>query len=131
MADQIGGAGGIKQRYRDNGDGSYSAVGTIGSITAGKLVKGGTVSEIITCTDAATDYAAAAAMPAGTTILAVYADNGAVIAMGEATSVTVGSGIGAGLTLIPVIVTGTAADDKVHARSATAGTLVRCTYLAS
>lgn len=131
MADQIGGAGGIKQRYRDLGDGSYAAVGSVGSITAGKLVKSGTVAEIITCTNAATDYAAAAAMPAGTTILAVYADNDAVISMGEATSTTVGVGIGAGLTMIPVTVTGVAADDKVHVQSAIAGTKVRFTYFPS
>ena len=51
-------------------------------------------------------------------------------AMGEATDETHGVYIGAGMpTVLPVLVTGVAADDKIHAQSATAAAVIRFTYM--
>lgn len=128
--DILGTAGGVKKRFRDQGDTTYAESVSVGSLSVGALVKG-IVCEVITCTIANSDFSVGAAMPAGTKYIAVYADNDCVIAMGEATSPTKGIGLGAGLTIFPVTVTGTAPDDMLHAQCATAGAKVRVSYLGS
>lgn len=103
---------------------------TISGVTAAKLQKSKQPRTTITCAVASTDYAAAAAMPAGTKYLWTYCASEAIIAMGEATAAAVGVVIPAGSpVLFPVTVTGTAADDTLHAQSATAGAVVHCAYL--
>ena len=108
-----------------------SGLGTdIAAVSACKLTKGNTVSQDVTCTLAATDYAMASAMPAGTKYLVVYCASACRVAMGEATSATNGVYVAAGMpTVFPVVVTGTAADDKAHAQSATAGAVVTFTMM--
>lgn len=103
----------------------------MGGVTATKLTKLGTVSEQVTCTSANTDYPMVNAMVAGTKYLVVHCASACIVSMGEATSATVGVGVGAGIpTTFPVTVTGTAADDKAHVQSATAGAVVRFTSMA-
>ena len=103
---------------------------TISGVTAAKLQKSKQPRTTITCAVASTDYAAAAAMPAGTKYLWTYCASEAIIAMGEATSATVGAVIPpSSPVLFPVTVTGTAADDTPHAQSATAGAVVHLCYL--
>ena len=102
----------------------------INAISACKLTKGGLPGENVTCTGANTDYPAAAAMPAATKYVTIYSVNACLVSMGEATSSTVGVYVGAGVPVtFPVTVTGTEADDKPHAQSATAGAVVRFTYM--
>lgn len=99
----------------------------IETVLACKLKKGGTTAENVTLTSANTDYPMASAMAAGTLYLVVYCASACKVAMGEATSATVGVYVAAGQpTVFPVTVTGTAADDKAHAQSATAGAV--CTF---
>jgi methyl coenzyme M reductase subunit C len=101
------------------------------AVTDCKLTKGGTVAEDVTCTVAGTDYPMAAAMAAGTKYLVVYCAAACKVSMGAATSATNGVYVGAGLpTVFPVAVTGTAADDKAHVQSATAGAVVTFTSMA-
>jgi hypothetical protein len=103
----------------------------ISSVAACKLTKGGAVCEEVTCTAASTDYPMASAMAAGTKYLVVYCASSCIVAMGAATSATVGVYVGAGIpTVFPVTVTGTAADDKAHVQSAAAGAVVRFTQMA-
>lgn len=105
---------------------------SVDAVTAAKLVKGATTREVVTCTNANSDYAAAGGMPAGTKTLEVYCASSCIVTMGEATSTTKGRYVGpSSPTLFPVTVTGTAADDTVHAQSATAGATVSLTYLPS
>jgi hypothetical protein len=120
------------QIYYDaaSGDPTYDSP-SIGNVGACKLVKSGTVAEEVTCTAASTDYPMASAMVAGTKYLVVYCASACIVAMGAATSATVGVYVGAGQpTVFPVTVTGTAADDKAHVQSATAGAVVRFTRMA-
>lgn len=103
----------------------------MGGVTAGKLTKLGTVSEQVTCTNADTDYLMANAMVAGTKYLVVYCASACIVSMGEATSATIGVVLAAGQpTVFPVTVTGTAATDKAHVQTATAGAIVRFTSMA-
>ncbi|MHB1132991.1 MAG: hypothetical protein ACYC4L_11440 [Chloroflexota bacterium] len=102
----------------------------VSAVTAAKLTKGGTPAEEVTCTLASTDYPAAAAMPAGTKYVVVCAVAAFIVAMGEETSATIGVFVGPNSpTMFPVTVTGTAADDTPHCQSATAGAVVRFTYM--
>lgn len=119
------------QIYYDSasGDPTYD-LPSIGNVAACQLVKSGTASEQVTCTAANTDYAASAAMPAGTKYVVIYSASACIAAMGEATSTTKGVSVAAGLpTVFPVTVTGSDADDTLHAQSATAGAVVRFTYM--
>lgn len=103
----------------------------IAGVTACKLTKGGTVAEEVTCALAGDDYPMANAMAAGTKYLEVYCASACIVAMGAATSATNGVVLPAGATMrYAVTVTGTAADDKAHVQSATAGAIVRFTSLA-
>lgn len=120
------------QIYYDSasGDPTYDAP-SIANVTACKLVKSGTVAEQVTCTNANTDYPMANAIVAGTKYLVVYCASACIVAMGEATSSTIGVYVGAGQpTVFPVTITGTAADDKAHVQSATPGAVVRFTSMA-
>lgn len=119
------------QIYYDSasGDPTYDSP-SIGNVAACQLVKSGTASEQVTCTTASTDYAAASAMPSGTKYVVVYCSSACIVAMGEATSSTVGVYVAAGLpTVFPITVTGSDADDTPHAQSPTAGAVVRLTYM--
>lgn len=129
MADKIGGAGGIAQYYRDMGDGSYAAVGAIGAVTAAPLQLG-IACVVINCTPVNTDVAEVGAIPDTTRYLAVHSSADAVIAIGAATSATVGIGVGAGLTIFPVkLGDGNAATKTLHAQSPTDNTKIRVSYL--
>ena len=84
----------------------------------------------MTLTLAATDYAVTAQMPDGTKYIVAFCTAACIVAMGEATDETHGVYIGAGMpTVLPVLVTGVAADDKIHAQSATAAAVIRFTYM--
>ena len=101
------------------------------SIAVARLTKGGTVAESVTLTLANTDYGATTAMVVGTKYLTVYCPSACIVAMGAATSSTNGVYVGAGMpTTFPVTVTGTPADDKPHAQSATAGAIITYTWMA-
>jgi hypothetical protein len=104
---------------------------SINNVAACRLVKSATTCELVTCTVAATDYAAAGAMPAGTKYVVVSCASLCTVAMGAATvAATNGVDVGAGMpTTFPVTVTGTTVDDTVHVQSATAGALVKLTYM--
>jgi hypothetical protein len=98
-------------------------------VTANPLIKGRAVSEAVTCTNANTDYGATTAMAAGTTYVTVYCASECKVAMGEATSATLGYRQGAGAAVtFPTTVSGTANDDKPHCQSPTAGAVVTFTY---
>ncbi len=102
----------------------------LAGVTAAPLAKGKTVAEDVACANAATDYAMASAMAAGTKYLVVYCSAACKVAMGAATSATNGVWVAAGIpTAFPVVVTGTAADDKAHVQSATAGAVVTFTSM--
>jgi hypothetical protein len=97
--------------------------------TSSPLIKLQAVGEAVTCTNANTDYAAQVAMVAGTTYVTVYCAAECKVAMGEATSATIGYRQGAGAAVtFPTTVSGTAADDKPHCQSPTAGAVVTFTY---
>lgn len=99
-------------------------------ITAGKLRKGFVVAEDVTCTNADTDYAMASAVEHWARYLVVYCASACKVAMGEATSATVGVYVAAGVpTMLPIVPTGTTADDKAHVQSAAAGAVVTFTQL--
>ena len=102
----------------------------IAGVSACALKKTKTVAELVTCTNANTDYQMASAMAAGTKYIVIYCSAACVVAMGAATSATNGVGLDAGTWSWPVTVTGVAADDKVHVQSAIAGTVVRFTSMA-
>lgn len=103
---------------------------SLSGVSACKLQKTYTVAEDVTLTDASTDYPMANAMAAGTKYLCVYCASAVKVAMGAATSATNGVWVGAGQpTVFPVTVTGTTADDKAHAQSATAGAVVTFTSM--
>jgi hypothetical protein len=107
-----------------------AVLAAVQAVSACALTKGGTPAEQVTCTNASTDYAASAAMPAGTKYVIVYCASACIVAMGEATAANKGVYVGAGMpTAFPVTVTGTADDDKPHVQSATAGAVVRLTYM--
>jgi len=111
--------------------GIHRQVVRVAGVSACALRKTKTAAQLVTCTSPNTDYPMASAMAAGTKYLVVYCDAACIVAMGEATSATVGVYVGAGMpTVFPVTVTGTAADDKAHVRSATAGAVVRFTSMA-
>jgi hypothetical protein len=68
-------------------------------------------------------------MAAGTTYVTAYCPSECKVAMGEATSATVGFRQGAGSAVtFPTVVSGTANDDKPHCQSPTAGAVVTFTY---
>ena len=102
----------------------------LNSVTACKLQKSGTPAEIITCAAADTDYAATADIPTGMTYLTVSCPTANVlVAMGEATSATVGIPVPAGLpTTFAVAASGTEADDTPHVQADVAGAEVRLAY---
>lgn len=101
----------------------------IGSVASCRLIKGQAVSEAVTCTNANTDYPATTAMAAGTLYVTVYCASEVKVAMGEATSATLGYRQGAGQAVtFPTTVSGTANDDKPHCQSPTAGAVVTFTY---
>lgn len=117
----------IATPYWSPGPGSMG----IANVGACKLTKGDTVAEEVTLTNANTNYVATTAMPAFAKYVVVYCTYACIVAMGEATSSTVGVYVGAGQpTVFPVTRTGIAADDKPHAQSATAGAVVRFTWMA-
>lgn len=101
----------------------------VANVASCKLVKGQAPGVAVTCTNANTDYAATTAMAAGTLYITVYCASEVKVAMGEATSATLGYRQGAGQAVTyPTTVSGTAADDKPHVQSPTAGAVVTFTY---
>jgi hypothetical protein len=104
----------------------------IREVSVGLLIKGGAVSEQVTCTLAGTDYSAAGPVPAGTKYVVVYAPYACLVACGEATSATVGFPVPAlADRQFPVVVTGVSADDTIHVQCGTGGGAVRLTYVKS
>jgi hypothetical protein len=111
--------------------GIHRQVMQIAGIYACALKRTRTVSQNITCTLASTDYTIPNALASTTKYVTVYCAYPFMIAMGEATSVTVGVYVGPGMpTSFPVTYTGVAADDRVHVQCATAGAVVRITEMA-
>lgn len=120
------------------GDGNFAMAQAIvntdglqlGSFMGPRLKKGGTGGVSKTMTLANTDYAAAAAMPAGTKYVVVYCAAAVIVAMGEVTTTTLGVYIAAAQPRIfPVTVTGVTADDTPHSQSASAGAVIFYTYM--
>ncbi len=108
----------------------------IAGYTAHKLRRGGSPAEIVTCTNANQDYPASGKIPVGTRYVNVYSSAVVIIALGEATSTTVGRGIAAGSCLtIPVprnfFESETDAQKTIHVQSPTATATVRLCYLTS
>jgi hypothetical protein len=107
-------------------DNTYAGVTGIGAVTAAPLTPGGSPAEVVTCVAANTNYAAAGAVPEGAAYIEVGCDSSCVVALGEATSATVGRYVPAGGASFPV----KSADigKTVNVQSATAGALVRLSY---
>lgn len=101
---------------------------TIAAVTAAKLQLALQSRTTITCTNADTDYAAAAAIPEGTKYLVVWAAAAFIVAVDTATSASTGIAVPANtVQTIPVSFGG--GDSKVHAQSPSAGTVVNVGYL--
>ncbi len=101
---------------------------TVSAVTAAKLQKDAQTRTSITCTNADTDYGAAAVVPAGTKYIEVWASAAFIVAVDEATSATVGIKVPAN-TVRTIPITFGAGDSKVHAQSSSAGTAVDIAYL--
>lgn len=103
----------------------------IAGVSACRLLKSYTVCEVVTCTNANTDYAVGTAMAAGTKYLVIFCPSNPVkVAMGATTSATNGVWVAAGTpTVFPVTVTGVAADDKCHVQSLIAAAYVTFTSM--
>lgn len=95
------------------------------------LTPHGTPSVSVTCTLANTDYAAASVAPRGATFVCVYSAAVVIVAMGEATSSTVGLAVPASFPVFLQIDASAATDalNTIHVQSPTAGAVVRLTYL--
>ena len=118
--------------------GKYAKTTETGSGVHRQVVEGGGVLQhgyvtttSVTCTLGTTDYAAGANVPAWARYLRIECASDCVVAIGEATSATVGLRVKAGVTesswpLSPLDVAGGVA---VHAQSPTAGAVVYLTYL--
>jgi hypothetical protein len=134
MADNIQLDEGSSGKYTETDEissGIHRQCMQVASVSACKLVKSKTVAQSITCTNANTDYTISNALASTTKYVVVYCASACIVSMGEATSASVGVAVGAGMpTTFPVTYTGTAADDKLHAQSPTAGAVVRVTEMA-
>lgn len=96
----------------------------VGSITVG-LLDGAPARETITCVLADTDYLGGL-IPAGTNVVAVSTSGQAFLGNGVATDATHGLPV-QGDALVRIRVG--KGDDKIHAQSPVAGTLVHLAYL--
>jgi hypothetical protein len=102
----------------------------VAGVTAGKLQKGYVPAENVTLTNANTDYPATIPGGGGARYLVVYCASAVKVAMGEATSATLGVWVAAGVpTMFPVVIVGAGADNLPHAQSATAGAVVTFTWM--
>lgn len=103
---------------------------SLGDVSSCALAQGATALASLTLTNAATNYAFAANIPAGTRYVELYCAAACQVSLGEATSTSVGRMIPAGL---PVILRldddDVAAGKKLNARSATAAAVLHATYL--
>jgi hypothetical protein len=100
----------------------------ITAVTVG-LIKGGEPERTsITCASADTDVAAGATIPARTVYLDILPIGGAAfVTYGEATTASIGQPCAEGVvTTIPILPGG--GDNKVHAQSPTAATVVHIAY---
>ena len=99
------------------------------SISACKLQKGVEVRTSVTCTAANTNYAAGGNIPASTTYVTAYCANHFQIAVGEATSSTVGIDVTAGVaTTFPLKAADVSGGNALNVQSDTAGSVVYITY---
>jgi hypothetical protein len=111
-----------------NSDGSVN--NSITTITAAKLAKGAQSRVTITCTNANTDYPAAAVIPDGTKYLALYCASDFRVAVDEATAAGVGPTVAGGQGVVWALTFGAdGGDSKVHVQSPTAGAVVEVVYL--
>lgn len=101
----------------------------VGQVTVGAL-QAGVVRTSITCTNANTDYAAGAVIPAGSVILGIYCQYDCIVGVDEATDATHGQSVAGGLPQEVAVIFG-AGDSKVHAQSPVAGAVVNIWYKAS
>ena len=125
------------------------------NVSACKLQHGVVNADEVTCTNASQDYASANAIPAGTKYVTVYCPNACIVAVGEITKSAssgarlfdpvifdplifdsggtegaVGVYVGAGQpTTFPLAAADVTAAYKMHCQSATAGSVVRFTYM--
>jgi hypothetical protein len=100
-------------------------------VTAAQLVKGAVTAEEVLCGTASVDYACGTAMPSWAKYVTVYCGSAVIVAMGEATSGSVGVYVAGGQpTMFTVTPSGTANDDKPHVQSTWGTMTVRFTYQA-
>lgn len=83
----------------------------------------------ITCTNANTDYAAAAVIPAGTKYMRITCASDCIVTVDQVTDATHGIYVPAGTVEERPVVFGVGAgDSKVHAQSPTAGAVPQISY---
>lgn len=103
----------------------------VNAVSAGTYSKNGLGSVCVTCTNADTDYVCGADIPSDAKLMIAGSQSAAcVVAVGEATSSTVGGMVPPGGSLIPLKAADVAAGMRLHCQSATAGAICRFTYLA-
>ncbi len=103
---------------------------SIKGIRAAGLAYGKAQREAVECTSANTDYPCSTAPPQWAKYLSIYTDYHATVAMGVATSATVGLDIAAGSITIPVFPhSSTDAYNLPHVQSVQAGAVVVFTWL--
>lgn len=111
--------------------GVHRQVMKIGGVSACRLARQRTASQTVTCTAANTDYSAASALSSWAKYVRISCPSDCIVAMGEATSGSVGVAITGGMSeTFPVTYTGITAYDTVHVRSPVAFAAVRITQLA-
>lgn len=98
-------------------------------VKAGALVVSSVARQTVTCISASTDYTITNPLASTTKYVSVYCASPFIVAMGQTTA-TYGPYLAAGTWMFPVTYTGVAANDRIHAQSPTAGSVVYVTELA-
>lgn len=110
--------------------GVHRQVMVLGGMLACKLKYNNAAMVSITCTNANTNYAAGANVPAGTQYVSVYCANACRVAIGQATSSSVGVMVGAGVPAVfPLHPDDVTTGRAINAQSPTAGSVVYLTYM--
>jgi len=123
--------GPVARKLRDNGDGTFSAGVDVSAVTAAPLTFGGSPHVSKTLGSANVDSAFDAVVPAGTRYVEIYCAAACIVAIGEATSATLGRFVPGGLPAIFRLSDADVASGKaLHAQSATASAVVYAAYLA-
>lgn len=102
---------------------------SIGAVALAPLVKGNAPLTTITCTTANQDFAAATNFPTGSKYMTLKSTYDFSVAMGEATTTSIGYPIDGGVTTMLSIVESTSTvDNVVHVQSATTGAVVNVVF---